>query len=60
MLTRNDNPNIPNFNFGTDSVFTSIISYPGSSSPPPTEDFLLMDNTNFLLFDGTNLLLLNS
>jgi hypothetical protein len=58
MLSREDNPNIPNFNFGTDSVFNSLQEYPANSLPPIGNAFLLLDNTPFLLLDGTNLLLL--
>lgn len=58
MLSRNDNPNIPGFNFSTESVFNALMVIPASSAPPITGDFLLLDNSNFLLLDGTDLLLL--
>lgn len=60
MLSRNDNPNIPNFNFGTESVFNNIIEYPASSVPSVPNAFLLLDTTYFLLLDGTNFLLLGT
>lgn len=60
MLSRNDNPNIGNFNFGVDSVFfakSTLFNF----VPPPESDFILLDGTNFLLLDdGSNFQLLGS
>jgi hypothetical protein len=57
MLTRHDQPNIPNFNFATDSVFNNIQMIPADSIPIVQDYFLLSDGTNFLLSDGSDLLL---
>ncbi len=60
MLSRNDQPNIQNFNFGTDSVFfakSTLFNF----VPPEEQEFLLLDGTNFLLLDDdTPFLLLGS
>lgn len=59
MLSRNDDPNISNFNFLVDSIFFAR----GNMSnfvPPPEQDFLLLDGTNFLLLDGTDFELLGN
>jgi hypothetical protein len=59
MLSRNDNPNIGNFNFSVDSVFfakSTLFNF----VPPPESDFILLDGTNFLLLDGSNFQLLGS
>lgn len=58
MLSRNDQPNIDNFNFGTESVFNSPQEYPANVNPPPGNSFLLLDNSNMLLLDGSFFLLL--
>jgi len=58
MLSRNDQPNIYNFNFGVDSVFNNVQEMPTTSLPPMNNFFLLLDGTNFHLLDGENLLLL--
>jgi hypothetical protein len=57
MLSRNDDPNIQNFNFGVDSVFNSQSEYPANALPPSGNAFLLSDGSNFLLSDGSNFLL---
>lgn len=59
MLSRNDQPNIGNFNFSIDSVFfakTTLFNF----VPPAEKDFILLDGTNFLLLDGTNFELLGN
>lgn len=59
MLSRNDDPNIGNFNFSVDSVFftkNNLFNF----VPPPESDFVLLDGTNFLLLDGTDFLLLGA
>lgn len=58
MLSRNDPPNIDNFNFGVDSVFTNSIEYP-SKALPLLNVFLLLEHTGFLLLGGGELLLLS-
>jgi hypothetical protein len=65
MLTRNDQPlgfgfdfaTENNFNFATESVFTTNGNIIGGGLPS-VNDFLLLDGSAFLLLDGTNLLLL--
>jgi len=59
MLSRNDNPNIGNFNFAVDNIFFAR-SNMYNFVPPPESDFILLDGTNFLLLDGTNFELLGS
>ncbi len=54
----NDFPFGPNFNFGSDSLFTAKNSEQGPSFPPVSGDFDLLDGTHFLLLDGTKFLLL--
>lgn len=57
MQSRNDVPNLLNFNFAVDSVFT----FPAKGGSVTIEnDFLLLDGTNFLLLDGTDFLLLGT
>lgn len=58
MLSRNDQPDIRRFNFGTDSVLNKKNEFVGNTVPPVTNKFLLLDGTDFLLLDGTDLLLL--
>ncbi len=59
MLNRNqhDQPNLQNYNIGTDSVLNAIIEHPGSYVPTPKNVFLLTDGTPILLTNGSNLLL---
>lgn len=59
-MFRNDQPNLKNFNFSTDSVFNNVIEFPSSYVPPTPsgDDFLLLDASDFLLLDGTNFELL--
>lgn len=60
MLSRNDQPNIRNFNFAVDSVFNNVSEYPNSTTPILPNKFLLLDGEDFNLLDGTNFLLLGS
>lgn len=60
MLSRNDQPNIDHFNFGTDNVFLKGFTVPGNTSPIPGNSFLLLDGTPMLLLDGSFFLLLGS
>jgi len=58
MQSRNEYPFSPDFNIGTTNIINNFNPTPAASSPPPSDNFLLLDGTNFLLFDGTDLLLL--
>jgi hypothetical protein len=58
MLSRNDDPNIPNFNFATDSVFGNLQVEKASHAPILPNQFLLLDTEFFLLLDGSNFELL--
>lgn len=60
MQCRNDQPNIDNFGFSNDSVFTAIMQLPGTSLNPPNDAFLLLEGSFFMLLDGTNFLLLGT
>jgi hypothetical protein len=60
MLSRNDQPNINGFNFGTDSVLNNIQVMKADIIPVIPNAFLLLDGTDFLLLDGTELLLLGN
>lgn len=58
MLARNDQPNIPNFNFAVNNVFNAMNAQTASNLPPSTNSFLLLNGTNFLLLNGSDFLLL--
>lgn len=58
MQSRNDQPNIPDFNFFTDNVLNNLQMIPANTIPILDDYFLVLDGTNFLLLDGTPLLLL--
>lgn len=58
MQSRNDFEFYPNFDFGTQSLFSSQNQVGGTPFPPAPGNFLLLDSTFFLLLDLTNLLLL--
>lgn len=62
MQTRNDQPNVPNFNFFSDSVFNNLQMIPANMIPILPNSFLLLDNPLdfFLLLDGSQLLLLGT
>jgi len=57
MRSRDDVPNIQNFNFAVDSVFTNQRA---SNSGLTSNEFLLLDGEQFLLLDGTDFLLLGT
>jgi hypothetical protein len=58
MLSRNDQPNINDFNFAVDSVFNNANNIRAFIIPPSGNNFLLLDGSNFLLLDGTDFVLL--
>jgi len=60
MQSRNDQPNIINFNFAVNSVFGNYNVEAANTIPILPNAFLLLDTTNFLLLDGTQLLLLGT
>jgi hypothetical protein len=60
MQSRNDDPNINNFNFGTESVFNNIQVIKSNSTPILPNSFLLLNTMPLLLLDGTNFLLLGT
>jgi predicted PurR-regulated permease PerM len=60
MQSRNDQPNINNFNFAINSVFNNIQMGIADVVPILPNAFLLLDDTFFFLLDGTNLLLLGT
>lgn len=47
----------PNFNFGTNSLFTSQNNEQGSPFPPVSGAMLLGDDTHMLYPDGSDMLL---
>ncbi len=57
MLTRNDQPNIPDYNFATDSVFNNLQMIPANTIPILDDYLLITDGTNLNLTDGTGMLL---
>jgi hypothetical protein len=57
MQSRNDQPNIPDFNFFTDSVFNNIQMIPANTIPILDDYLLITDGTNFNITDGTGMLL---
>ena len=57
MLSRSNQPNLNNFNFAVNSIFTITNEYPSSHTPIGTNLFLLALTEDFLLSDGTNFLL---
>lgn len=60
MLSRNDQPNINNFNFGVNSVFNNIEVGIADIVPIIPNAFLLLDNSFFFLLDGSQFLLLGT
>jgi hypothetical protein len=54
----NDFPFGLNFNFGTESVFTTKNSEQSVPFPPVSGDMDLLDGTDMLLLDGTSMLYL--
>jgi hypothetical protein len=58
MQTRNDQPNIPGFNFGVSNVFV-MSGFEAASIIPGTDNFLLSDGSNMLLSDGTKFLIVS-
>jgi hypothetical protein len=62
MQIHDDQPNIPMFNFATDSVFNNIQMGIANTVPILPNDFLLLPNPLdfFLLLTGENLLLLGT
>jgi len=60
MQSRNDQPNIINFNFSVDSVFNNLAFEKADTIPILPNQFVLMDTSNFLLLDGTSFLLLGT
>jgi predicted PurR-regulated permease PerM len=60
MQSRNDQPNINNFNFAVSSVFNNIQVGIANIVPIFPNAFLLLDTEFFFLLDGTNLLLLGT
>lgn len=62
MQTRNDQPDINNFNFGVDSVFNNIQVMKADVVPILPNSFLLLDSPLdfLLLLDGSQFLLLGT
>lgn len=60
MQVRNDQPNIPNFNFTIDSVFNNQAEYPNQHTPILPNRFLLLNTMDFFLLNGSNFLLLGT
>ena len=62
MQIRDDQPNIPRFNFSINSVFNNTNVGIAELTPILPNDFLLLESpiSFFLLLDGSNLLLLGS
>lgn len=58
MLSRNDEPNIPFFNFAFTSVFNAPTQEANAALPPSENDFNLLNGQTFGLLGGGNLLLL--
>ena len=62
MQTRNDQPDITNFNFGVDSTFNNVQVIKADIIPILPNAFLLLDSPLdfLLLLDGTQMLLLGT
>lgn len=60
MQSRNDQPNINNFNFAVNSVFNNYFIEKANVTPILPNDFLLLDGEFFFLLDGTQFLLLGT
>jgi hypothetical protein len=59
MQSRNDQPNIANFNFAVDSVFNNVAESPAFTPILPNQ-FLLMNGMPLTLLDGEFFLLLGT